>query len=110
MGYFLYFHDLDGNCGSRNGYICERLKSDAANTDNVVQPLSFGDGRACPIGYSTFGSINYSILCNHWKNHYKLILVPTTDGNAEGKPCVFPFKYKEVLYYECITIDRNTPW
>jgi hypothetical protein len=55
----MYLHGLDGNCGSRNGYICERLESDAASTNNVVQPLSFGDGRACPTGYSTYGS-NYS--------------------------------------------------
>ena len=36
-------------------YVCEKLKTDAANTDTFVQPLSFGDGKPCPDGYSTYG-------------------------------------------------------
>ncbi|XP_078084408.1 lymphocyte antigen 75 [Mustelus asterias] len=30
----------------------------------------------------------------------------TTDGNAFGKPCVFPFKYRRKWFYECTT-ERN---
>jgi hypothetical protein len=53
--------------------------------------LSFGDGKPCPAGYSTFG-------------------VTTTGGSTSSDPCVFPFKYNGKLYYECITLDKNTPW
>ena len=79
---------IDANCGIKLPYICEKLKKDAASTNNVVQPLSFGDGKPCPDGYSTYGV--------------------TTIGSSD--PCVFPFKYTGILYYECITIDKNTPW
>ncbi len=53
--------------------------------------MSFGDGKPCPAGYSTFG-------------------VTTTGGSTSSDPCVFPFKYNGKLYYECITLDKNTPW
>ena len=37
--------------------------------------------------------------------------IPTTDGNANGAPCVFPFFYRGVKYWECTTINNeNTPW
>ena len=39
-----------------------------------------------------------------------LILVTTTGGSANSEPCVFPFRYKGEIYYECITKDRTTPW
>ena len=82
---------IDANCGLKLPYICEKLKSDAASTNNIVQPLSFGDGKPCLDGYTTFG-------------------VTTTGGSGESDPCVFPFKYNGKLYYECITVDKNTPW
>ncbi len=40
----------------------------------------------------------------------KIFSVTTTGGSGESTPCVFPFKYNGNLYYECITIDKNTPW
>ena len=48
-----------------------------------------------------------NVHLNHNQNY---ILVTTTGGSGESDPCVFPFKYKGNLYYECITLDRNTPW
>ena len=53
--------------------------------------------------------INY----NSWatiKNISLNLLVTTTGGTGTSEPCVFPFKYKGTLYYECITVDKNTPW
>ena len=95
MSFFLNFK-LSGmvsfnKCNTRRPFICERLKSGEVLANNVVQPLSFGDGTPCPNGYSTFG-------------------ITTTGGSGTSEPCVFPFRYKGVLYNECITIDRNTPW
>jgi len=29
---------------------------------------------------------------------------------TSGKPCVFPFTYKNVVYYECTTVDYAKPW
>jgi hypothetical protein len=53
------FYNLDANCGQNLPSVCERFKTDAADTNTFVQPLSFGDGKPCPDGYSTFGgSIN----------------------------------------------------
>ena len=49
----IFYSDL--NCGQRLVSVCERLKSDAADTNTFVQPLSFGDGKPCSDGYSTFG-------------------------------------------------------
>ena len=46
---------IDLNCGTKLSFVCERLKSDSADTNNFVQPLSFGDGKPCPDGYSTYG-------------------------------------------------------
>jgi hypothetical protein len=47
----------DKNCGTRNPFICEKLKSGGADPNAFVQPLSFGDGKPCSDGYSTFGGI-----------------------------------------------------
>ena len=49
----IYYKDL--NCGVNLPFICEKLKTDAADTNTFVQPLSFGDGRLCSEGYSAFG-------------------------------------------------------
>jgi hypothetical protein len=38
-------------------FVCEKLKSNPADTNTFVQPLSFGGGKPCPDGYSTFGGI-----------------------------------------------------
>ncbi len=46
---------LDVNCGTKRPFVCERYKTDAADTNNIVQPLSFGDGKPCSNGYSTYG-------------------------------------------------------
>lgn len=32
-------------------------------------------------------------------------LVYTEQGNGQHNPCVFPFKYKNKMYYECTSID-----
>ncbi|KAL8165112.1 UNVERIFIED_CONTAM: hypothetical protein K2H54_029358, partial [Gekko kuhli] len=36
----------------------------------------------------------------------------TIEGNSNGAPCVFPFKYKNEWYVECTTIDSENlqPW
>ena len=38
----------------------------------------------------------------------------TTGGNANGKPCRFPFKYNDVLHYQCTYEDaqnfNNKKW
>jgi len=55
---FLFFYtwlNLAVNCGETRAFVCEKLKTDAASTDLFVQPLSFGDGKPCPDGYSTYG-------------------------------------------------------
>ncbi len=36
--------------------------------------------------------------------------VLTTGTNGTRKPCVFPFKYKDNLYYECVTFENRNPW
>ena len=68
---------LDGNCGTKNGYVCEKLKTNAANTDTFVQPLSFGDGKPCPDGYSTFGGKFIHFIFIFTKNT-KLIFFTTS--------------------------------
>jgi hypothetical protein len=55
---FLIHLISDLNCGTRLSFVCERFKSDAADKNTFVQPLSFGDGKPCPDGYSTYGSNN----------------------------------------------------
>ena len=101
------------------GFICEKLNSnDTSLLSNFVQPLSFGDGNICPIGYSTFGGIlffNLIILKSIQKQNREFInclfiIVTTTGGSANSDPCIFPFRYKGEIYYECITKDRTTPW
>ena len=32
---------------------------------------------------------------------FDLIIVITTGGNANGKPCRFPFKYNNIDHYQC---------
>ena len=43
-----------------------------------------------------------------------ITLVITTGGNANGKPCRFPFKYNDVLHYQCTYEDaqnfNNKKW
>ena len=34
----------------------------------------------------------------------------TTGGNANGAMCTFPFTYKSVTYYQCISIDNDQLW
>ena len=34
-------------------------------------------------------------------------LVVTTEGNANGKPCIFPFTYNNVLHYQCTYEDSQ---
>ena len=35
----------------------------------------------------------------------------TDGGNANGASCQFPFIYKDILYYQCVTLDhRGRPW
>uniref|UniRef100_A0AAY4A822 Fibronectin type-II domain-containing protein n=1 Tax=Denticeps clupeoides TaxID=299321 RepID=A0AAY4A822_9TELE len=35
---------------------------------------------------------------------------PTTGGNANGAPCLFPFQYKENLYTSCTYSGHDTLW
>ena len=51
------FCSKDGNCGMQLGFICEKFNTNQTNAAEFVQPLSFGDGNICPIGYSTFGGM-----------------------------------------------------
>ena len=37
-------------------------------------------------------------------------LTYTVAGNANGAFCNFPFRYKDVLYYECTLVDNKRPW
>nr|XP_055059903.1 macrophage mannose receptor 1-like isoform X2 [Misgurnus anguillicaudatus] len=34
----------------------------------------------------------------------------TIDGNAAGRPCHFPFRYKDIWYGDCTNIDSNSLW
>ncbi len=34
----------------------------------------------------------------------------TSGGNANGAMCTFPFTYKSVAYYQCITLDNDKLW
>merc|ERR1712241_563437 len=36
--------------------------------------------------------------------------VATTEGNAQGSPCMFPFEHEGVLHHECITAGHGRPW
>jgi len=36
--------------------------------------------------------------------------VATTEGNAHGSPCMFPFEYEGVQQHECITAGYGRPW
>ena len=43
-----------------------------------------------------------------WKFIFKfIILVFTIGGNANGRPCRFPFKYNNVLHYQCTYEDAQ---
>ena len=53
----------DNSCGAKFPFICEKLKTGEINTNTFVQPLSFGDGKPCPDGYSTFGGIKSAESC-----------------------------------------------
>lgn len=41
-----------------------------------------------------------------------LFSVKTKNGNGNDANCVFPFRYANVLYYNCITVNYNVnrPW
>merc|ERR1712227_1126408 len=34
----------------------------------------------------------------------------TSSGPESGKACVFPFRYKGVVYSECATVDQSSAW
>ncbi len=34
----------------------------------------------------------------------------TAGSNGARAPCVFPFKYKQKYYYECVTFEDRNPW
>jgi hypothetical protein len=36
--------------------------------------------------------------------------VVTTDNQGNVGPCVFPFKYQDKYYYECVTFENRSPW
>ena len=83
----------DANCGVKMGFVCEKSNRTQVLQPEIVLPLSFSNGNVepCENGYSTFGIV-------------------TTDNTGVPSPCVFPFKYKNNLYYECITSERVNPW
>ena len=83
----------DANCGYQKGFVCEKSNRTQIPAPEVVLPLSFSNGNVdpCDSGYSTFG-------------------VLTSDNTGQQRPCVFPFKYKGNLFYECITSERVNPW
>jgi hypothetical protein len=84
----------DAQCGIQQAFICEKAnRSSLVPYPEVVLPLSFNNGNQdpCPSGYSTFG-------------------ITTKDNQGKDSSCVFPFKYNQTIYYECITFERNNPW
>ena len=49
----------------------------------------------------------------YWQSLLFLLFTSTAQtvgGNSEGRPCVFPFQYKNVLYISCITADHHRRW
>ena len=62
----------------------------------------------------TDGQLNH--VGGHWGYCSESCLTQSSDichtvgGHIPYAKCIFPFKYKDVTYYGCSTIDSKTPW
>jgi hypothetical protein len=93
-------------CSYKNS--CDVLANSVTFPDNCS-----GEQKILKVWYQCVGTGKFTyILTNFFIN--KFLKVITTGGNANGKPCRFPFKYNNIDHYQCTYEDyeyfNNKKW
>ena len=114
---------FDGNCTSRveTETILKNLCSNKQTCDVIANAVTFQDN--CPdqkkvfkVWYQCVGTGNLGLLIEVANKKIIRLFrqVLTSGGNANGKPCRFPFKYNNIEHYQCIYEDyeyfNNQKW